>query len=254
MIYAGTAGWTVPKIAADSFPEEGTHLDKYAKVLNAVEINSSFYRDHQSKTYKKWADSTPENFKFSVKLNKRFTHSKDFEFDPEDLLECLDGIKGLGEKWGVLLIQFSAGKKFNYKQANLLYKTIRKKFKGPMVLEARNTGWLSDESLELIKKYNISKVTADPEKCPGDVPGEIKYYRLHGSPLIYKSDYDQEYLEELFVEMSAHDGDVWCIFDNTQFGHATNNAVTIMQKGEPNERHQRLYDHRAHSMYTLDEY
>lgn len=254
MIYVGTAGWTVPKIATDSFPSEGTHLDKYAQVLNAVEINSSFYRDHQAKTYKKWAEATPENFKFSVKLNKRFTHSKDFAFDEVDLQQCLLGINGLEKKWGVLLLQFSAGKKFNSSRARILYKTIRSIYKGSIVLEARNLTWMSEDSLELMKKYKISKVTADPEKCPGDLPGPIKYYRLHGSPDIYKSDYSSDYLNDLFLEMSSHTGDVWCIFDNTQYGHATNNAVTIMQKGGPYEQHQNFHDQRTRSLYTLDEY
>ena len=254
MIYVGTAGWSVPKIAAESFPQEGTHLDKYAAVLNAVEINSSFYRDHQAKTYKKWADATPEHFKFSVKLNKRFTHSKDFEFDADDLKECLTGIKGLGDKWGVLLIQFSAGKKFNTKRVEILYKNVRKVFKGHVALEARNLQWMSEESLELMKKYNISKVTADPEKCLGEVDGSIQYYRLHGSPLIYKSDYTTEYLNELYKEMKEHDGDVWCIFDNTQYGHATNNAVAILNKGEPYERHQRFHGSETNSMHALNEH
>src|SRR5918993_896064 len=44
----GTAGWSIPKEHAAPFPATGPHLERYAKVLNAVEINSSFYRLHGS--------------------------------------------------------------------------------------------------------------------------------------------------------------------------------------------------------------
>jgi uncharacterized protein YecE (DUF72 family) len=259
MIYVGTAAWTIPKIAAESFPLEGSHLERYAQVLNAVEINSSFYKDHQAKSYKRWADSTPIDFKFSVKLNKRFTHECHLKVDQEDLRTNLSAISQLGEKWGTLLLQFAGKQQFLAPEMEVFYKTIRERFEGPVALEARNLSWLSSEAIMLMQEYGISKVDADPEKCPGDLnfefPEKIKYYRLHGSPEIYKSDYDPKYLDQLFKRMSSkHHGDVWCIFDNTTFGHATNNAVTIMQKGVPYERHQRIYDYRTHPLHTLDEY
>ena len=49
--YIGTAGWSIPKAHADRFPKDGTHLERYAHCLSAVEVNSSFYRDHQEATY-----------------------------------------------------------------------------------------------------------------------------------------------------------------------------------------------------------
>lgn len=46
----GTAGWSVPSRSAQYFPAEGSHLERYAAMLNAAEINSSFYKPHQAKT------------------------------------------------------------------------------------------------------------------------------------------------------------------------------------------------------------
>ena len=51
-------------------PSDGSHLERYARRFNAVEINSSFYRPHQRKTYERWARSTPQGFRFSVKVPK----------------------------------------------------------------------------------------------------------------------------------------------------------------------------------------
>ena len=68
MTYIGTAGWSIPAHYAPDFAGAGTHLARYAAQMTAVEINSSFYRPHQRKTYERWAASVPEVFRFSVKL------------------------------------------------------------------------------------------------------------------------------------------------------------------------------------------
>jgi uncharacterized protein YecE (DUF72 family) len=84
MAFIGTAGWSIPAIHAHAFPGSGTHLERYGAVLNAVEINSSFYRPHRQKTYARWAASVPEDFRFSVKLPRTITHHQrliDFEAD-----------------------------------------------------------------------------------------------------------------------------------------------------------------------------
>jgi uncharacterized protein YecE (DUF72 family) len=100
MIYVGTTAWSIPKIAVEHFPIVGSHLERYSLRLDAVEINSSFYKDHKEKSYKKWASATPDYFRFSVKLNKRFTHECNLEIDEIDLMENLKTISALGEKWG----------------------------------------------------------------------------------------------------------------------------------------------------------
>lgn len=232
MIYTGTAAWNIPVIAKDFFPFKGSHLERYASKLNAVEINTSFYRDHQAKTYLKWAEMTPYDFRFSVKLNRRFTHESNLEIDIADLHQCLSSISLLGEKMGVLLIQFPIKQLFDREKMYLFYRAIRQVYHGAIALEARNTTWSSENSLELIKKNNISVVKADPDLCPIIQAGEIEYLKLHGSPEIYKSNYSDEFLNRLFSEIEIIEKDVWCIFDNTTFGHATINALSVTSMAE----------------------
>ena len=73
-IRIGTAGWTVPKAVAHAFPGEGGHLARYAGRLDAVEINSSFYRPHRPATYARWAECVPKDFRFAVKVPRLVTH------------------------------------------------------------------------------------------------------------------------------------------------------------------------------------
>jgi uncharacterized protein YecE (DUF72 family) len=70
----GCAGWSIPRQSAHHFPEDGSHLARYARALSAAEINSSFYRPHKAATYARWAECVPDGFRFSVKLPRTITH------------------------------------------------------------------------------------------------------------------------------------------------------------------------------------
>lgn len=77
-------------------------------------------------------------------------------------------------------------------------------------------------------------VAADPSPIstgwtPGGWPG-IHYWRLHGSPRIYHSDYEPDRLQALAqqVQNSVRAGiTTWCIFDNTASGFALGNTLML---------------------------
>lgn len=229
----GTAGWNIPADFRSSFPGEGSQLARYSQILNAVEINSTFYKYHQPKTFERWASETPEDFKFSVKLHQDFTHNCDLKPKAKQLKEFFTSVHHLGPKFSVLLLQFPGKMLFHEKCMERFYELIRKNFDGYIVIEPRNETWLSTESKRLLKSYKISKVIADPERCPSTTKaittaGGLVYYRLHGSPIIYRSSYSKGYLKRLKKELQGYK-EAWCIFDNTTFGLATGNALDLMK-------------------------
>ncbi|WP_033050585.1 DUF72 domain-containing protein, partial [Pseudomonas sp. Ant30-3] len=85
-------------------------------------------------------------------------------------------------------------------------------------------------------EHRVGRVAADPSfmsggEVPGGWPG-IHYWRWHGSPRIYYSDYDLERLRALArqAHISAHAGiATWCIFDNTAGGFALGNALMLRE-------------------------
>jgi uncharacterized protein YecE (DUF72 family) len=230
-IFIGTAGWTIPGSIKDFFPDEGSHLERYAEVLRAVEINSSFYNDHKPQSYSKWAESTPHDFRFSIKLHQRFTHEND-KFLTQDLGETLSSYNELGDKWAVLLLQFPPGLGFDPFFLENLLESIRHSFLGSIAVEPRNSTWHCTEFFELMKTYGATKVIADPDRCfvansEFENIGGISYLRYHGSPVIYRSEYGDDILRELKEKIQLSQHDLWCIFDNTTFGHATKNALKL---------------------------
>ena len=67
-VRVGCAGRSIPEVHAGCFPEEGSHLVRYAQRFPSAEVNSSFYRPHRPSTYARWAAETPEDFAFSLKV------------------------------------------------------------------------------------------------------------------------------------------------------------------------------------------
>lgn len=230
--FIGTAGWTIPSGLKSSFPEQGTHLERYAKVFNGVEINSSFYNEHKLDTYVKWAASVPEHFRFSVKLSRYFTHETKLS-ETEKLPEVLGNILGLGSRFGVCLVQLPPSLEFNKKDVAKFIRVLQENLQEvPIVWEPRHISWNHHQAIGLLSEYKISRVIADPEPfhLSADLRRQtefIRYLRLHGSPVIYKSRYEKEFLRKIKKLIDHSEIPVWCMFDNTTYGFATENALEL---------------------------
>lgn len=229
--YIGTAGWSIASHHADAFPGDGTHLERYARQLNAVEINSSFYRPHRRETYEKWARSVPETFCFSVKTPKTITHEHRLK-ECEALLEkFLSEANGLGEKLGVLLVQLPPSLRFDHGIASKFFDVLRSTSDTPIAFEPRHASWFGPEPIALLENAKISRVAADPPPFPDAAsPGGwdgLAYFRMHGSPRVYHSNYEPDRIEIIAAKMKAANAESWCIFDNTAQFHALKNALSL---------------------------
>jgi len=233
----GTAGWSIPRQQASEFPLVGSHLERYARRLPAVEVNSSFYRPHRPQTYERWARNVPESFQFAVKLPREITHVRRL-LDATQLLErFLSETGALGGKLGPLLVQLPPSFVFAESVAAAFFASLRDRFAGQVACEPRHPTWFTDEADAQLRHFEVARVAADPAVvpravAPGGWPGLV-YYRLHGSPQMYYSAYEPEYLDALAERMSgsmAHAGMVWCIFDNTARGEATKDALGLLQR------------------------
>ena len=105
-----------------------------------------------------------------------------------------------------------------------------------VVFEPRHASWFTPAADRLLERFLVARVAADPAVVPAaGEPGGwdgMTYYRLHGSPRTYYSDYSAEYLESLAERLAQRvaRGPVWCIFDNTALGAATTNALRVREQ------------------------
>lgn len=235
-IRVGVAGWSLPKEHSDRFPAEGSHLQRCAARFPAVEINSSFYKPHRPATYARWAESVPEDFRFSVKIPKVATHERRLVDATGVLDSFLAEATQLGHKLGPLLIQLPPSLRFSAEVAERFFSAFRDRFDGLVAIEPRHASWFEPAAERLVAEYRVARVAADPAVVPvTSEPGGwdgLAYYRLHGSPKVYYSAYADEYLARLATTLirSAQTAEVWCIFDNTAEGAATANALDVLAR------------------------
>lgn len=243
----GTAGWTLPKQHAHHFPAEGTHLVRCAAGLRCVEINSSFHRPHMRKTWERWAACTPEDFRFAVKMPKTVTHQAKLVNCGALLQTFLDEARGLGHKLGPLLVQLPPSLAFEEGVAHEFFTTLREMYLADksspahVVCEPRHASWFTPEVDRLLRSFEVARVAADPPKAsplagkPGGWKG-VHYWRLHGAPRTYYSEYSAAFLKKFAAHLreEKHPGETWVIFDNTALAHGTGNAVALQKLLGPN--------------------
>lgn len=233
-VYVGTAGWSLPKEYADHFPEEGTHLARYAQGFTGVEINSSFYKPHRQSTYARWSASVPPDFRFAVKVPKEITHQLKLVGATPALERFLAEVSELGVNLGPLLVQLPPSLVFEMQTAQSFFSDLRERFTGHIVCEPRHPDWFRTEATQILTDFHIARIAADPPPVPqGAKPGGwrgVTYFRLHGWPRMYYSAYSERDLTDLAQSLNKElqTGPVWCIFDNTALGAATGNALDLI--------------------------
>ncbi|MET3444248.1 uncharacterized protein YecE (DUF72 family) [Variovorax paradoxus] len=232
----GCAGWSLPRAWRAAFPAEGSHLARYAQRFDAVEIDTSFYRPHRRETYERWAASTPEGFRFSVKLPQSITHEKRLVDAMPEFEAFLGQVDGLGAKLGCLVVQLAPSLPFDASAVKRFLSALRRRHQGLVALEPRHRSWFAPQADAVLSQFRVARVLADPvlfdeAAAPGGWPALV-YLRLHGSPRRYWSAYDDALLARLATRLRQARGEggaCWCIFDNTAGGEAAGNALTLLR-------------------------
>ncbi|MDY0747569.1 DUF72 domain-containing protein [Paucibacter sp. R3-3] len=240
----GTAGWSIPRSEAAAFPGEGQHLERFARVLHGVEIDTSFYRNHRREVYERWAAMTPQSFRFAVKLPRSITHDGRLRRARQPLRRFLAEVEGLGQRLGVLLVQLPPSLAYEARPVRSFFGLMEEEgvARGRVVVEPRHASWFEPAAERALAALRVSRAGADPARCEaavrpggwlgdhGDGDGAQIYYRWHGSPRMYWSAYEPAWLAERAHEIRqqwSRAKEVWCIFDNTAGGRALGNALAF---------------------------
>ena len=211
-------------------------LERYATRFDATEINSSFYRPHQHKTYVRWANSVPLDFRFSVKLPKSISHELRLQRCADPLDRFIGEIEGLGNRLAGILVQLPPSMVFDARIVSTFFAMLRRRTRAAIACEPRHASWFRANAESIFERYDVNRVAANPALCteaatPGAY-GRWRYWRWHGSPRMYYSDYSEAALRELATQADRDAGartTTWIIFDNTAHGHAIANAARLQE-------------------------
>jgi uncharacterized protein YecE (DUF72 family) len=89
----------------DRQPVAGERLRSYAQWCDAVEGNTTFYATPQRRTVQMWAEQTPPEFRFVVKLPKPITHERRLNGAEAELGAFLTAVEPLGPRIHALWVQ-----------------------------------------------------------------------------------------------------------------------------------------------------
>ena len=243
-IYIGTSGWSYQHWHEGIFypPDlkKGKELEYYTKYFKSVELNASFYRLPQAKTFENWQKRTPKDFVFALKASRFITHIKKLKGIGEPWELFLQRALLLKEKLGPILFQLPPSLKFDQETLEEFLKIIIKKAEKLkahnlcFALEARHQTWFSQECFNLLRTYNVAFVYADSGRWPKleKDTADFFYLRMHGPGGLYASDYQEEALKEFakIIKRFLNKGkDVYCYFNNDYAGYAVRNALRLKE-------------------------
>jgi len=231
-IVIGTAGWTISRSVSDAFPSEGASLERYAARFRGVEINSSFHRPHRPSTWARWAASVPDDFRFAVKLPKTITHQAKLAGADALVDAFLAEAGALGPKLAVLLVQLPPKLAFDAALVEDFFAALTARTAARVACEPRHPAWFEGEADALLARIGVARVAADPAVVPAAAaPGGwrgLEYWRLHGSPVVYRSPYGPERVAAYAARLAASEAaERWCMFDNTASSAATADALDL---------------------------
>lgn len=96
--YVGTSGWSYPSWKPGFYPADAkpaAFLAHYASALPTVELNTTGYRLPGEGQFERWAEQTPDGFRFAPKLNAYRT---------TDLATFEERVRRLGDRLGPIRV------------------------------------------------------------------------------------------------------------------------------------------------------
>jgi uncharacterized protein YecE (DUF72 family) len=180
----GTMGFSYADWAGVFYPPKmkpGDYLAHYAKFFDAVELDTTFHATPPPERFRRWAEVTPAGFRFSVKTPRAVTHDVPVDRAIAPMHAFLDAARELGDKLGVVLIQFAPS--FEIAQFDRLT-TLLAALPADVrfAVELRNRSWGQQRTLDLLRQHNVAIVSAEYLSRPGriHVTSDFLYVRWIG--------------------------------------------------------------------------
>jgi uncharacterized protein YecE (DUF72 family) len=229
----GCSGWEYKHWRGDFYPVDlpkARWFAHYAERFDTVEINNTFYRLPEEKTFAAWGGRAPDGFLFAVKASRFLTHMKKLKHPEEPLDRLFSRMRALGPHLGPVLYQLPPGWKVNVDRFRVFLETLPRGARH--VVEFRDPSWYDREVCRLLERHGVALCLHD---MPGSAParervGPFVYVRFHGASSKYGGGYSDDRLRrwaDWLNEQRNARCDVYAYFNNDVGGHAPRDAVTL---------------------------
>jgi uncharacterized protein YecE (DUF72 family) len=244
-VLIGTQGWNYTAWVGPMYPP-GTRpadfLATYAKAFRAVEVDSTFYAIPAARVVRGWAERTPADFTFTLKMPQEITHERRLRDADDVVSEFLDRARELGPKLGPILLQM--GPDFSPDEFAALERFIPRLPRDlRFAVEVRQARWTRPQVLPnllaLLAEHGAALALSDGKWIPRETMTELAerptadfhYIRWMG-PNRDITDYSHlqfDRSEEIrawsdVLKRAALTTDVYGFFNNHFAGHSPANA------------------------------
>jgi len=203
-------------------------FDHYAEHFNTLELNVTFYRFPKLKLLTDWYAKAPDGFTFSAKLPRSITHFKKFEGTERMTADFYGLLKdGLKEKLSCVLIQLPPQLPYSDEKLEKIISQIDASFTN--VIEFRHESWWRKNVQTKLQKHKIAFCGVSFPKISFDdavINTPLCYYRFHGVPRLFYSEYDTSFLEKIYQQIKSNKKvkEAFIYFNNTASLAALKNA------------------------------
>jgi uncharacterized protein YecE (DUF72 family) len=234
--HIGCSGFHYKEWKNEFYPQglaQNKWFDFYTQHFNTLELNVTFYRFPTLQSLKSWYDKAPGGFRFSSKVPRSITHFKKFEETEQMLKDFYQLLKeGLQEKLSCVLFQLPPQFSYSEERLEKILSQVDASFHN--VIEFRNESWWREDVKAVLKKNGISFCGVSFPKIEFDdavINTPLCYYRFHGVPRLFYSEYDPAFIEKIFHQIEANKNvkQAFIYFNNTASLAALHNARYFQQ-------------------------
>lgn len=193
-IRVGPAGWSYKDWDGIVYPKPKPRgfdpLEYLSRYFDALEVNSTFYRPQPKKVAHAWVERVADNehFRFTMKLNRRFTHERKSAWTKAEVKEARAAFDAIydRERLGAVLIQFPWSFKRGEAEQEWLRDLIRAFQPLPRVVEVRHETWNTPEFFAELEAGGVGFVNVDQPlyrdsiKPSAHATSHVGYVRVHG--------------------------------------------------------------------------
>lgn len=242
--FIGTMGFSY-KDWDDVFYPSGSspndYLAYYSRVFNSVEIDSTFYGTPRKRTVERWKQSTPDGFRFCLKMPRLITHDSGLTNVHGLVQEFIDSACLLDKKLGAVLIQFPPS--FTIDQLDRLEAfCTRLPVDICFAVEFRDQSWYtaSSQIANMLGENNVCWAATEYPGLPAIIQrtssfiyvrwiGQHGAFRQHTYERIDRSREIDGWIEEILHNHNAAEA-IYGFFNNDFAGFAAGTAIRFCTK------------------------
>ena len=234
-IRVGCSGWHYADWEGRFYPRglpRSAWLTHYARELETVEINRSFYGLPSERAWDAWREAVPRRFRFAVKASRFITHVKRLRGCQEAVTTLLAGAARLGDRLGPVLYQLPPRWRADPERLAAFAAALPRRPR--QVFELRDPSWLAEEVLAVLRRERLGFCCFHMPglETPWIATSRCAYARFHGAGERYAGRYPRADLRRFarrLRELAETAGEVWVYFNNDHRAYAVRNALELRE-------------------------